>query len=189
LSMQWNRSNAIGLSRVACLQCGGTGLRTVWKVREAPCSCVLRAVFRACFERYRECAALTRYSSSVSLEFSQGTEGGRTYGRKIEEYLADVCLVAKRTLSEEEHQMFRFHYLLGADWKLCGRRLNLDRGNVFHLAYRVERKLGRAFSNLEPYALYPVADYFAGTVKRAQRTSLTSAALERGWAEKLPLTA
>jgi len=150
---------------------------------------VLRAVFRACFNRYRECVALTRYSSSVSLEFTQGKDGGRTYGRKIEEYIADVCLVAKRTLSEEEYQMFRFHYLLGADWKMCGRRLNLDRGNVFHLAYRVEEKLGRAFSDLEPYALFPVADYFKGTIKRAPRTAITSIALEQGWKEGLPLSA
>jgi hypothetical protein len=146
-------------------------------------------VFRACFNRYRECVALTRYSSSVSLEFTQGKAGGRTYGRKIEEYIADICLVARRVLTEEEHQMFRFHYLLGADWKLCSRRLNLDRGNVFHLAYRVEEKLGRAFANLEPYALYPVADYFAGTVKRAPRSSLASMRFEQDWKDGLPLSA
>jgi hypothetical protein len=146
-------------------------------------------VFRACFNRYRECVALTRYSSSVSLEFSQGKEGGRTYGRKIEEYIADVSLVAKRTLTEEEHQMFRFYYLLGADWKLCMRRLNLDRGNFFHMMYRVEEKLGRTFAELEPYALYPVADYFAGTVRRAPRDSRTAMGVERRWEEGLPLSA
>src|ERR1039458_2921034 len=113
--MRWNRSNAIGLSRVACLHCHGAGVRTVWKTKEAPCSCVLRAVFRACFNRYRECVAAAKYASPVSLEFIPGKEHTRAYGRKVEEYMADICLVAKRTLSEEEHQAFRFYFLLRSE--------------------------------------------------------------------------
>ena len=188
--MEWDRSNAIGLSKVACLQCGGAGVRTIWKVKEAPCNCVLRAVFRACFTRYRECVALAEYSSSVSLEFSHGKDGGRTYGRKIEEYMADICLVSKRTLSEEEHQVFRFYFLLGADWKQCCKRLSTDRGHFFHLVYRVEEKLGKAFAELEPYALYPVAAYFAGTIKRAPGSARTSEGYpEQGWEDEMPLSA
>jgi hypothetical protein len=188
--MQWNRSNSIGMSRVACLRCGGAGVRTVRKIKEAPCNCVFRAVFRACFNRYRECVEIGKYSSSVSLEFSQGKDGGRTYGRKIEEYMADVCLVAKRTLDEDEHKAFRFFFLLGADWKLCCRRMNLDRGNFFHMVYRVEEKLGRAFAELEPYALFPLADYFAGTVRRGPKAQPTMAmSLARGWDDELRLSA
>jgi hypothetical protein len=173
--MQWNRSNSIGLSRVACVHCEGAGVRTVWKIKEAPCNCVFRAVFRACFNRYRECVETGKYSSMVSLEFSQGRDGGRSYGRKMEEYMADICLVAKRTLDEDEHRTFRFYFLLGADWKLCCERMKLERGNFFHMVYRVEEKLGRAYAELEPYALYPVADYFAGTVRRGPRPPPTVA--------------
>lgn len=188
--MVWNRSNAIGMSRVACSRCGGAGVRTVWKAREAPCSCVFRAVFRACFNRYRECVEIGKYSSSVSLEFSKGKDGGRTYGRKIEEYMADLCLVAKRTLDESEHQAFRFHFLLGADWKLCCHRLNMDRGNFYHLVYRVEEKLGRAFAELRPYPLFPLSDYFAGTIRRAPaRASAEAMPLAELWNAELPLSA
>jgi hypothetical protein len=188
--MHWNRSNAIGLSKVACAYCHGDGVRTVWKTKEAPCNCVFRAVFRACFNRYRECVEAGKYSSMVSLEFCQGRDGGRTYSRKLEEYMADFCLVAKRTLDEDEHRTFRFYFLLGADWKLCSRQLKLDRGSLFHMVYRVQQKLGRAFAEIQPYPLYPVADYFAGTIRRVPPRS-SSAAMPLGevWAAELPLSA
>jgi len=76
--------------------------------------------------------------------------------------MADFCLVARRTLDDREHQIFRFHFLLGADWKLCGRRLEMDRGMFFHSVYRIEEKLGRVFRELEPYPLFPLDDYFSG---------------------------
>jgi hypothetical protein len=156
----------------------------LWRGKQAPCKCVFRAVFRACFNRYRECVELGKYSSSVSLEFTQGKDGGRTYGRKIEEYMADLCLVAKRTLTEDEYQTFRFFFLLGADWKLCSRRQNLNRGNFFHQVYRVEEKLGQAFVETRPYALFPLADYFAGTVRRVPRFEPDLAmSLEQDWDE------
>jgi len=83
--------------------------------------------------------------------------------------MADFCLVAKRTLDRDEHRVFRFHFLLGADWKLCCRQLPMDRGTFFHCVYRIEKKLGRIFAELKPYPFYPVADYFAGSIRRAGR--------------------
>jgi hypothetical protein len=149
----------------------------------------LRAIFRACFNRYRECAELTKYCSSVSLEYPANNDGGRFYGRKIEEYLADVCLVARRTLTEEEHRVFRFHFLLGANWKLCSRRLGLNRGLFYHMVYRIEEKLGRAFAEMEPYPLYPVADYFSGTIRRVPVKASAPGLSSGSWAAELPLTA
>ncbi|MBV8571936.1 MAG: hypothetical protein JO319_15065 [Acidobacteriaceae bacterium] len=87
---------------------------------------------------------------------------------KDEEFIADFCLVAKRTLSEIEHKVFKFHFLLGADWKLCSRRLNIDRGTFFHVVYRIEEKLGRTFRELQPYALFPVDEYFNGTPRNTE---------------------
>jgi hypothetical protein len=52
--------------------------------------------------------------------------------------------------------------VLGADWKLCTRKLGIDRGNFFHAVYRIEQKLGRVFRELEPYCLYPLDEYFQG---------------------------
>ena len=38
----------------------------------------------------------------------------------------------------------------------------MDRGDFFHAVDRIEQKLGRVFRQLEPYALFPVDDYFHG---------------------------
>jgi hypothetical protein len=96
------------------------------------------------------------------MEASLGKKRPGTWGRKDEEYIADFCLVARRTLNAEEHRLFRFHFLLGADWKLCSRKLGLDRGTFFHAVYRLEQKLGRVFRELEPYGLFPLDEYFNG---------------------------
>jgi hypothetical protein len=80
--------------------------------------------------------------------------------------MADFCLVSRRFLDESEYQIFRFHFLLGADWRLCCRQLKTDRGSFFHVVYRIEQKLGRAFAQLEPYSLYPPNEYFAGLIHR-----------------------
>jgi hypothetical protein len=80
--------------------------------------------------------------------------------------MADFTLVSRRRLEGLEYDVFRFHFLLGADWKLCCRRLNMDRGSFFHTVYRVQEKLGRVFAELEPYALYPLDEYFSSTYRR-----------------------
>ena len=162
--MQWNRSNALGLAKASCFACKGLGIRIVRKDREVACNCIFRAIFRACFNRFRKCAASADHIGSVSLEFCRGQEGRRTYGRKQEEFVADFCLVSRRHLDDVEYQIFKFHFLLGADWKLCCRRLKIDRGNFFHTVYRIEHRLGRVFTDLKPYPLYPLNEYFGGVI-------------------------
>lgn len=185
--MQWNRSNAIGLAKASCTHCQGRGMRVVHYGNEAPCNCVFRAVFRACFNRFRECSALGEHPSSVSLEFCRGHDGRRTYSRKAEEYLADFCLVSRRALDDFEHRIFRFHFLLGADWRLCCRQLRVDRGNFFHAIYRIEQRLGRKFAELEPYALYPLDEYFGGLIRKDMGRALQAGVLQQE--VQLPLSA
>src|SRR5208282_2331196 len=79
-----------------------------------------------------------------------------------EEYIADFSLLSRRTLDDFEYRLFRFHFVLGADWKLCARRLGVDRGNFYHAVYRIEQKLGRKFREVEPYPLFPLDEYFHG---------------------------
>jgi hypothetical protein len=55
--------------------------------------------------------------------------------------------------------------LLGADWKLCCRKLGMDRGNFFHELYRIQQRLGRVFRELQPYGLYPLDEYFGGCTR------------------------
>ncbi len=108
--------------------------------------------------------------SKISLEFIPGRERNMTWGRKDEEYMADFILVSRRTLDDLEFKVFKFHFLLGADWKLCCRRLGNDRGNFFHAVYRVQQKLGRVFRELEPYSLFPLDEYFHGPLRMTPRS-------------------
>jgi hypothetical protein len=103
----------------------------------------------------------------------------RSWGRKDEEYIADFTLVTKRTLSEFEYRLFRYHFILGADWKLCARRLGIDRGNFYHAVYRIEEALGRVFRELEPYALFPLDEYFHGPSRLQSRQSRRAAISNR----------
>jgi hypothetical protein len=122
-------------------------------------------VFRACFNKFRKCASQEKHISRVRLEHVNGRDTRQSWGMKDEEFMADFCMVAERTLTEAEHRLFRFHFLLGADWKLCSRRLGMDRGSFFHEVYRIQQKLGRVFRELKPYALFPLDEYFGGTVR------------------------
>jgi hypothetical protein len=160
--MEWTRSDTIALAMQKCARCHGLGLRTGPKIGIGPCNCVLRAIFRACYARFRYCVQKEKHISRATLEFIPGRDSRVCWGRKDEEYIADFCLVSRRTLNELEHKVFTYHFLLGADWRLCTRRLGMDRGNFFHMVYRIEQKLGRAFRELKPYALYPLDEYFHG---------------------------
>ncbi len=132
--------------------------------KESPCNCVLRNIFRACYARFRECVEKDKQIPRVQLERGPGG-GGRKYfwSRKEEEYIADFCLVSKRSLEKDEYEVFKFHFLMGADWRLCCRRLKIDKGSFFHMVYRIEQKLGRVYRELEPYALFPLDEYFSGS--------------------------
>jgi len=93
-----------------------------------------------------------------------GKDRRYVWGMKDEEFMADFCRISERTLNAAEHRLFRFHFLLGADWRLCSRRLKIDRGTFFHEVYRIQQKLGRVFRELQPYSLFPLDEYFGGTV-------------------------
>jgi hypothetical protein len=104
-----------------------------------------------------------KHISRVSLEANPGRQRKSVWGMKNEEFMADFCLVSRRTLSDSEYKIFKFHFLLGADWKLCCRKLNMERGDFFHEVYRIQQKLGKTFRELEPHALFPLDEYFNGT--------------------------
>ena len=108
----------------------------------------------------------------------QGYDVNATWTRTAEDFMADFYLVAKRTLTEEEFRLFRYHFLLGADWKLCCAKLGTDRGNFFHSVYRIEQKLGRVFREIRPYSLYPPDEYFGGTVRKAKVLTMPTPVFE-----------
>lgn len=104
--------------------------------------------------------------SHVRFEIIGGQQRRTVWGRKDEEYVADFCLVSKRFLDEFEYKIFRFHFLLGADWRLCCRQLKMEKGVFFHAVYRIQQKLGRAFRELTPYPLFPLDEYFGDVVRK-----------------------
>jgi hypothetical protein len=127
--------------------------------------------------------------SHVSLEPHAGRNRPNSWGLKDEEFIADFTLVARRHLTEEEHRLFRFHFLLGADWRLCTRKLGMDRGNFFHAVYRIEQKLGRVFRELQPYPLFPLDDYFHGPSRIGPQPVVAKPRASRGGLPVVPLWA
>lgn len=158
--MQWNRSNTLALATRKCAICLGAGTTLGRTGTLTACDCVLRSIFRACHQRFRDCIEKEKYMSRVTLEIHSGPNRRATWGRKDEEYVADFLKLIANTLNQEEHTVFKYRFLLGADWRLCARKLDMDRGTFFYLVYKAQVKLGRAFAEVEPYALYPIREYF-----------------------------
>ena len=135
-------------------------MRDLLSGKQKPCGCVFRSIFRICYQRFLDCVNKEKHLSQVSFELHSGPNRRGCWGRKDEEYIADFIAVGKRTLSDFEQRIFRYHFLLGADWRLCARKLGIDRGRFFHAVYRIENGMGRELREMEPYALFPVDEYF-----------------------------
>jgi hypothetical protein len=166
--MEWTRTETLALAAQKCTTCHGVGLRPSRGRATAPCNCTLRGIFRVCFNRFRQCIEEQHRVKRMSLEFNASRSRRTAWsGRKNEEFTADFYLISKRVLTEDEFRILRFHFFLGADWRLCCRKLKLDRGDFFHSVYRIEQKLGRAFRETRPFALYPIDEYFRGTTEEA----------------------
>ena len=185
--MDWSRSETLALAAAKCAFCHGVGLKPGRGTSVVPCHCVFRSIFRACYNRFRECVEKEKYLSKVSLETSSHRSRRTTWGRKDEEYTADFYLVTKRNLADEEFRIFKYHFLLGADWRLCCRKLKLDRGSFFHAVYRIEEKLGRVFRELQPYALFPLDEYFHGGLRSVDAIAAPAKVI-RMPAERVPLS-
>jgi hypothetical protein len=41
----------------------------------------------------------------------------------------------------------------------------MDRGDFFHIVYKIEARLGKAFREQEPYGLFPLDEYFYGATR------------------------
>ena len=158
MAFQWTRSTSLALARQRCELCHGLGL--VGDSFSTPCRCVLRSIFHICHDRFIECAQGKKFTSVVTLDLHSGPERRGTWSFKHEEYMADFILLARRMLSESDYRLFRYRFLLGADWRLCAQKLGMDRGTCFNRIYSMMQRLGRAFAEMEPYPMFPLAEYF-----------------------------
>ncbi len=163
----WTRSDTLALADQACTFCYGLGMRPSRGSRDEPCNCVFRAIFRICYARFRKIGEAEQHVARIDLLKNRGAKGRVSYSWPKIEYLADFCAIARRTLGEKSlgGQIFRYHFLLGADYKLCTRKLGCNRGEFFHEVYRVQQRLGRAFRDTEPYGIFPLDEYFGGTTR------------------------
>ena len=185
--MEWNRSETLALATENCAHCEGEGLRVRRNGELAACGCVLRSIFRACYQRFRQCANKDLLSSRNSLEYGATRDLPGTWSRKNEEYVADFLRISERTLTEEEYRLFRYHFLLGADWRLCCRKLDMDKGNFFHAVYRIQQRLGLVFRELQPYGLYPLNEYFASSMRSKPSKVVSIKSVERRPAVRVPV--
>ena len=156
--MKWTRSNTLALASQQCTLCQGMGLREGRFTN--PCDCVLRSIFRTCHDRFMLYATAEKHMSKVSLEIHSGPNRRGTWGHKEEEYMTDFINLARRTLTVDDFRIFRYRFLLGADWRLCVRKIGMERGRLFHAVYRIQQELGRVFAEVEPFPMFPLSEYF-----------------------------
>jgi hypothetical protein len=155
------RSEYLAISQTGCVNCCGLG--HVRNNPEKTCGCVWRSIARAVLRKFKECAV---GDSLHPVELDSVRQTGRRavgFVRNKQNYCADVYLTAKRHLSASHWDIFRLYFLLGADYKLCGRRLGINRGMLFHAVYNIEEQMGRVWATLAPYPLYPCKNYFSVT--------------------------
>jgi hypothetical protein len=172
---------ALALAQQSCTFCWGLGLRAGRGAAQRPCNCVWRAVYRACFSKLRSIVSSDRYQCGAMAQrstyaYMSGATGAsrqvKQPNQRIrirEEYVADFCLLARRTLRDAgalANKIFRFHILLGVEQPLFCRRFGVAEGAFWHELYRVQQALGRAFFETAPYGLYPIDEYFSGPVRR-----------------------
>ncbi|HYP06666.1 MAG TPA: hypothetical protein VER03_10595 [Bryobacteraceae bacterium] len=184
--MEWKQSDLVALAMETCAVCSGYGVKSSHNNSLTTCKCVYRGIFRICYERFKMSVQRKESIGRPTLEHTSAVHTRLNWARKHEEFVADFLLVTKRTLNDSEYRIFNYHFLLGADWKLCCRKLNMEKGIFFHALYRIMVKLGRTFVDLEPYGLYPVHEYFHGA--RGQVTVQPIRELnDRSLSKKVPL--
>lgn len=172
--MKWDRSETLALAMNRCVHCHGIGLQWQGRREPSPCQCVLRGIFRACFQRFQFCATKDKHIPRTTFDFTPGATGKFSWSRKEEEYVADFYLVAKRTLTPSDFSLFKYHFLYGADWRLCSRKLGIEKSPFFQRVYLIQERLGRVFRELRPYPLFPLDEYFNGTRRLVTPQRLTA---------------
>ena len=136
--MHVTRSETIALATVRCESCRRLGLIETDGAGE-PCTCVERAIFQACHTRFMD----TMLGASTTEEFA-----------------ACFYLVCRRTLTEDEHCLFKAHYLIGIEPKAVARQVNMAHDKLLDCYAGYELRLGRAFRDA---GLFPIDGFLSGT--------------------------
>lgn len=179
----WSRSVTLPLASADCPHCYGLGLAWGRLDSEEPCKCVLRAIFRQCHAAWLDACERTQVSASkVSWdETNRSRSRNFMWSRKNEEFCADFICIARRTLTPPEGRLFELHFIRGFGRQTCITRLGIKKGTFHSMIYRIQERLGRAFYETMPYALYPIDEYFAPGQQRAVVSDSPPQAGVLGW--------
>jgi Recombinase len=165
-----NPRDLMACANSQCLQCAGSGVRLAGRSTstfgessdktEAVCPCCYRQIARIVLARVRIYAESGHTIRTNMMQFANGSNriGRRATGRKAEELCADAFLIAKRTLTACEFDIYKRHFLLGKPWTEFS---YMVRGQFFHSCYRIEEKLGERYVNLKPYPLFALDAYLS----------------------------
>ncbi len=159
--MEWTLPSARPLARGDCRDCGGAGVLPAGNGRDLlPCSCIFRGVFRACYRKFRACAAADASVRAVTFQESrQGVDRHLVWFRRNEDYCADFASTGRRVLEPRAYRVFRCFHLLGGTAKLVAERLGISRAEVWRIVEEIEFLVGREVSRMRPYSLYPPREY------------------------------
>lgn len=142
-------AQCLALSRYQCAICNGTGL--TGSAQQLTCGCVNRGAF---------CSVVRRVVAIRASEFGYPgpRRGARNWSWPRLELCADVERIARKHLTPVEWKVFRLNSLEGWDWHTGVRQTGLNKGDYFHAIYRIQAKLGAAFSAA---GLCPVDEYLS----------------------------
>jgi hypothetical protein len=86
---------------------------------------------------------------------------GITCSRPAEEYVADFAVVGRRALRERPLLLvvFDLYILEGLSTACCLRKLKIQQNVFFRRVFQIKQELGRAFREVQPYPLFPLAAY------------------------------
>lgn len=174
------RISALAIASQDCTRCHGSGFVFGRKFSLRPCECVLRAVYHAVLKRRYRPLKTTRSTVECRLGTPPPASQRRSssWGFKHQEFCADVDLVTRRTLNKLDREIHRLR-LRGFEATAIAAKVGISAGNVRHRIYLIQERLGAQFLALRPYPLYPVDEYFHGTLsmrRSAARGELKAAA-------------
>jgi len=140
--------SALALANSKCPHCFGIGR----KREQLICSCVARKIFRAIWNRYYKEISLSNRGRTTLYKSHFWS-----YSRKSEEYIADVEIAIKHTLTPRDYLIFKFCYIQHIQTDTVCQKLNIPRGSLFSRRYLIEAQLGKEFIER---GIWPIDEYF-----------------------------
>ncbi len=162
-TFDWDRGEVLSLARGNCPFCFGLGFNRgykIWHTTGAPCICVLRRIFKQCYQKYRELRNTSLTNSHLSLEYL--TNAARFNPFKDRDFVVDFETLGGKGLCLEEREIFILHYIRGYPYYTICAKKGYSKYRYFQYIIRIEAILAQVFRSIRPYPLFPIDEYFSG---------------------------